>query len=81
MDIKKTWEKLLVAYPNRQAFALPMYKDKQLSQPTPIAYYIIGMQQKCSPTLWDTPMAYGYNTPSMDASLRYLLVHYQSCEV
>ncbi len=31
------------------AFALPIYQDKQLSQPTPIAYYIIGMLQECSP--------------------------------
>ena len=33
--MKKTWEKPSVAYPTDLAFALPFYRDKQLSQPTP----------------------------------------------
>ena len=33
---KKTWEKTSAAYPSRQAFALPFYRDKQLGQPTPL---------------------------------------------
>ena len=39
MDIKKTWEKL-PCLSHYLAFALPFFRDKQLSQPTPIAYYI-----------------------------------------
>ena len=38
---KKTWEKLSLLIPLVLAFALPIYQDKQLSQPTPIAYYIM----------------------------------------
>ncbi len=32
--LKKTWESLLLAYPDFQALALPIIKDKQRSQPT-----------------------------------------------
>lgn len=42
MDTKKTWEKLSPLIPLYQAFALPMYKDKQLSQPTSLRI-IVGM--------------------------------------
>lgn len=34
LDTKKTWESLLLAYPDFQALALPIIKDKQRSQPT-----------------------------------------------
>ena len=37
---KKTWE-TSAAYPSRQAFALPMHRDKQLSQPTPMRIIMI----------------------------------------
>ncbi len=33
---KKDVGETFIAYPNRQAFALPMHRDKQLSQPTPL---------------------------------------------
>ena len=36
MEIKKDVGKTFIAYPTIQAFALPMHKDKQLSQPTPL---------------------------------------------
>ena len=41
MEIKKAWEFLLLAYPCLQAFALPLCKDKQRSQPTPSDYIYI----------------------------------------
>ena len=41
MDIKKTWEKLSSLIPLYQAFALPMHRDKQLSQPTPSGIIIM----------------------------------------
>ncbi|MBQ7422068.1 MAG: hypothetical protein IJV27_08000, partial [Prevotella sp.] len=43
---KKTWEKLSVAYPSHQAFALPFYRDKQLSQPTPMRIIKIGNRER-----------------------------------
>ena len=33
---KKDVGETSIAYPSRQAFALPMHIDKQLSQPTPL---------------------------------------------
>ena len=74
--IQKRRGRNFLAYPTRQAFALPIYQDKQLSQPTPIAYYIMTYAQYPHGHIF----AYRYNTPGMDASLRYLLVN-QSCEV
>ena len=38
METKKAWEFLLFAHPCIQAFALPHFKDKQRSQPTPSDY-------------------------------------------
>ena len=38
METKKAWEFLLLAHPCCQAFALPQFKDKQRSQPTPSDY-------------------------------------------
>ena len=37
---EKTWEKLPVTHPTSEAFALPFYRDKQLSQPTPMRIII-----------------------------------------
>ncbi|MCH5307792.1 MAG: hypothetical protein J1E37_06875 [Prevotella sp.] len=38
METKKAWEFPTFAHPCSQAFALPPYKDKQRSQPTPSDY-------------------------------------------
>ena len=38
VETKKAWEFLLLAHPCVQAFALPLLKDKQRSQPTPSDY-------------------------------------------
>ena len=35
---KKAWEIYFRAHPSIQAFALPLHKDKQRSQPTPSDY-------------------------------------------
>lgn len=40
METKKAWEILLFAHPNIQALALPLRKDRQRSQPTPVIYHI-----------------------------------------
>ena len=45
--------------PPYQAFALPFHRDKQLSQPTPIAYYIMTYAQYPHGHIF----AYRYNTP------------------
>ena len=42
---KKDVGETSIAYPTIQAFALPMHKDKQLSQPTPLGIiYNVWMQ-------------------------------------
>jgi len=64
------------AHPCCQAFALPLYKDKQRSQPTPSDYifnkllYIIIYSSS-----WD--IIY----PRRRLSLHYLCVQFLSCEV
>ena len=70
MDTKKDVGETFLLIPPYQAFALPFHRDKQLSQPTPIAYYIMTY------TLYPRGhiFAYRYNTLGMDASLRYLLM-------
>ena len=40
MDIKRRGE-TSAAYPLYQAFALPMHRDKQLSQPTPMRIIVV----------------------------------------
>ena len=54
----------------RSGLRIAFYQDKQLSQPTPIAYYIMTYAQYPHGHIF----AYRYNTLGMDASLRYLLV-------
>ena len=70
MDTKKDVGETILAYPSHQAFALPFHRDKQLSQPTPIAYYIMTYALHPHGYIF----AYRYNTLGMDASLRYLLM-------
>jgi hypothetical protein len=42
---KKDVGETSAAYPSHQAFALPLYRDKQLSQPTPLGIiYNVWMQ-------------------------------------
>ena len=56
---KKDVGETSAAYPSHQAFALPFHRDKQLSQPTPIAYYIMTYAQYPH----GHTFAYRYNTP------------------
>ena len=79
MDTKKDVGETFLLIP-RSGLRIAFYQDKQLSQPTPIAYHVIGIQQNIILFLREILAIYRYNTPSMDASLRYLLVN-QSCEV
>ena len=72
---KKDVGELSAAYPTSEAFALPYYRDKQLSQPTSLG---IIYKVCCQPE--NRLTTYGYNTPYVDASLRYLLV-IEVCEV
>ena len=65
---KKDVGETSAAYPSHQAFALPFHRDKQLSQPTPLGIIYNVYYRSCD------LQTYGYNTPSMDASLRYLLL-------
>ena len=76
MDTKKDVGETFLLIPRFEAFALPFHRDKQLSQPTPTAYYIV-MYASCP---HEHTFAYRYNTLGMDASLRYLLMD-QVCEV
>ena len=71
---KKDVGETSIAYPTIQAFALPMHKDKQLSQPTPLG---IIYNVCCRPF---GLQAYGYNTPHVDALYRNILMD-QVCEV
>ena len=57
--IQKRRGRNFLAYPSHQAFALPFHRDKQLSQPTPIAYYIMTYAQYPH----GHTFAYRYNTP------------------
>ena len=75
MDTKKDVGETFLLIP-RSGLRIAFYQDKQLSQPTPIAYYIMTYAQYPHGHIF----AYRYNTLGMDASLRYLLVN-QSCEV
>ena len=73
MDIKKTWEKH-PCLSHSLAFALPFTKISNSASPRQLCIICLSMQRKLSSFWEDTIVAYGYNTPSMDASLRYLLV-------
>ena len=59
MDTKKDVGETFLLIPPYQAFALPFHRDKQLSQPTPIAYYIMTYAQYPH----GHTFAYRYNTP------------------
>ena len=69
MDTKKDVGETFLLIP-RSGLRIAFYQDKQLSQPTPIAYYIMTYAQYPHGHIF----AYRYNTLGMDASLRYLLV-------
>ena len=59
------------AHPCTQAFALPHFKDKQRSQPTPV-YYIATLERD---------MTVAHNSPNGAFPLHYLCEVIQSCEV
>ena len=73
MDIKKTWEKL-PCLSHSLAFALPFTEISNSASPRHCVLYNLVCHESVHPRRRDTLVAYGNNTPSMDASLRYLLV-------
>ena len=73
MDIKKTWEKPPCLSHNL-AFALPFTEISNSASPRHCVLYNLVCHESVCPHQKDTLVAYGNNTPSMDASLRYLLV-------
>ena len=68
METKKTWEKHPSLIPHPRPSHCLSNRDKQLSQPTPLGIIYNVYYRSCD------LQTYGYNTPSMDASLRYLLL-------
>lgn len=76
METKKAWEFLLLAHPCIQAFALPLYKDKQRSQPTPSDYIY-------NTSLYNIIYSNSSDIiyPRRRLTLHYLCVQFLSCEV
>ena len=75
METKKTWENLPSLTPlSRPSHCLCTRISNSASPRRWVLYIMYGCRS------YDL-QAYGYNTPHVDASLRYLLVHNQSCEV
>ena len=71
MDIKKTWERLHRLSHNL-AFALPSIEISNSASPRQLRIKRLVCDIDVHP--FGEHFAYGYNTPSMDASLRYLLM-------